>query len=82
MTGLAEEVRDQIRLALRIADVTQAELGRRLGLSPKHLSQMLTGKSAISLDMAEKMLREIGWELEVDAVPIRRAKRKSLAAQE
>lgn len=67
--GLADGVRKQIRLALAVADVSQAELGRRLGVSSKHVSQMLTGKSAISLDMAERMLGEVGWTLEVSAVP-------------
>jgi len=80
--GLAAEVREQIRLALRIADVSQAELCRRLGLSEKHVSQMLTGRAPISLDMAERMLGEIKWELEVAAVPMRRFKRKTLAAKE
>jgi transcriptional regulator with XRE-family HTH domain len=65
VTGLAEDVREQIRLALRIAGVCQAELARRLGLSEKHISQLLTGRSAISLDMAERILDAVGYTLVV-----------------
>ena len=81
--SLADEVREQIRLALRITDVSQAELGRRLGISPKHISQMLTGRVAISLDMAERILSAVGYTLVVSARegPAERYRRPSPAVE-
>jgi transcriptional regulator with XRE-family HTH domain len=65
--SLAGDVRWEIRLALALNNVSQAELARRLGLSKKHVNQMLTGKTAVSLDMAEQMLGAVGWTLLVSA---------------
>jgi len=70
VTGLADEVRRQIRVALRIAGVSQAELARRLALSEKHVSMMMTGKNSISLDMAERILGAAGCALAVWVVPV------------
>jgi transcriptional regulator with XRE-family HTH domain len=65
--SLAEDVRAEIRLALRVTGTSQAELARTLGLSTKHVSQVLTGKAALSLDLAEAMLGALGLQMTVRA---------------
>jgi transcriptional regulator with XRE-family HTH domain len=59
---LAEDVRAEIRLALRVADVSQAELARRIGISTNHASRVLTGQQALSMELADAMLAAVGRE--------------------
>lgn len=61
--SLAEDVRAEVRLALRVADVSQAELARRTGISSNHISRVLTGQQSLSLDLAEAMLAAVGWQM-------------------
>ena len=60
-----ESMRTQVRAALEAAGISQAEACRRLGVSTKHLNQMLTGKAPISLDWAERILALCGMRLVV-----------------
>jgi transcriptional regulator with XRE-family HTH domain len=57
--------RKQVRDALAAQGMSQAKLARRIGISPKHLSQMLTGASDGKLDHWAAMARELGleWQL-------------------
>lgn len=51
MTGDAERnLRTQVRAALDTAGISQAEACRQLGISTKHLNQMLTGKATLTFD--------------------------------
>ena len=63
--SLAEDVRAEIRTALHDTHTSQAELSRRLGMSTKHVSQVLTGRAALSLDLAEAMLAAVGRQMTV-----------------
>ena len=47
MTGVADSLRTAVRTALHDAGISQAEASRRLGLSTKHMSHMLTGRSTL-----------------------------------
>lgn len=62
------ELRVIVRAALREERISQAEAARQLGLSTKHMSQMLTGRSPLSLDWAERLLGLCGKRLAVRAM--------------
>lgn len=56
MSGAAQEsLRVQIHAALDAARISQAEACRELGVSTKHLNQMLSGKAPITLEWAERI---------------------------
>lgn len=61
MSSPAEDaLRTQTRTALKTARISQAEACRRLGLSTKHLNQMLIGKAPLTLPWAERLLALCG----------------------
>ena len=68
MTGVADSLRIAVRTALHDAGISQAEASRRLGLSTKHMSQMLTGRTTLSLDRAEQILALCGKRLSIRTV--------------
>jgi DNA-binding transcriptional regulator YdaS (Cro superfamily) len=69
----AEDVlRQLVNDALRTADMSQAEACRRLGVSTKHLNQMLKGRAPLSLAWAERILAATGRELRITTVRRRR----------
>lgn len=53
MNTLEDDVRAEIRHCLRAADLSQAAAARSLGITPKHLSQMMTGRAKLSFRWAE-----------------------------
>lgn len=60
----AEEVlRAHVRAALRNAGISQAAAAAELGVSQKHVSQMLTGRAPITLRWAEQLLALCGYRL-------------------
>lgn len=61
----ADELPALIRTALQTAGLSQAEASRHLGLSTKHLNQMLTGKAPITVPWAQRLLDLCGWRLMV-----------------
>jgi plasmid maintenance system antidote protein VapI len=73
---LADEVRAEVRTALHETRTSQAELSRTLGLSTKHVSQVLTGKAALSLELAEAMLAAVGRQMTVRTRETKGAVRK------
>lgn len=66
--GVQDSLRAQVRSALDEAGLSQAEAARRLGISTKHMSQMLTGRAVLTLMWAEKILALCGQRLEIRAV--------------
>ncbi len=69
MTGDAERnLRTQVRAALDTAGISQAEACRQLGISTKHLNQMLTGKATLTLDWAERIVELCDMRLVVLAL--------------
>lgn len=66
--GVQDSLRAQVRSALDGAGLSQAEAARRLGISTKHMSQMLTGRAVLTLMWAEKILALCGQRLEIRAV--------------
>lgn len=66
--GVQDSLRGQVKAALEASRISQAEVARTLGLSTKHMSQMLTGKATLTLGWAEKILALCGQRLEIRAV--------------
>lgn len=62
-TDTEDRLRAQVRTALRTAHISQASVARQLGLSTKHLCQMLTGRATLTLDWAEKVLDVCGMRI-------------------
>jgi predicted transcriptional regulator len=54
---------------LRAAGVSQAEVARTLGITAKHMSQMLTGKAPLSLAWADEIAAACGRDLVVASRP-------------
>ena len=57
------DLRTQVAAALLTRGISQAEAARRLGLSNKHLNQMLTGRAVLTLPWAERILALTGMRL-------------------
>ncbi|MGW0626465.1 helix-turn-helix domain-containing protein [Streptomyces sp. NPDC002758] len=68
-TPADEQLWTQTRAAVQAAGISQAEIARQLGLSTKHLCQMLTGTTPMSLTWAEGILGLCGQELVISIRP-------------
>lgn len=62
-----EELRKALRHALKAAGIRQAHAAQALGITPKHISQMLTGKCGLSLHWAQQIAAITGHR--IDLVP-------------
>jgi transcriptional regulator with XRE-family HTH domain len=58
-----DDLRDQVRAAIAAARISQAEIARRLNLTPKHLSHMLTGRATLTLGWAEAIAAVCGLRI-------------------
>jgi plasmid maintenance system antidote protein VapI len=58
-------VREAIRQALDDTGTSQIELANALGVTQKHVSMVLSGKSGLSFDLAERALAVLGRRLQV-----------------
>ncbi len=63
MSTAEDILRVQVRAALAATRISQAEAARRLGLTNKHMSQMLTGRATLTLGWAEAILAVCGMRL-------------------
>ncbi|QIP87606.1 helix-turn-helix transcriptional regulator [Streptomyces sp. Tu 2975] len=63
-----DQLRSQVRAALERTNISQAEAARQLGLSTKHMSQMLTGRATLTLDWAERIVALCGMRIVVLAL--------------
>lgn len=79
MSGVVEEsLRKQVRAALASSRISQAAVARELGVSTKHLCQMLTGRAPLSLEWAEQIVEVC--EMRVEVVVLKGTRRASDAA--
>lgn len=62
MTAM-QQLRLHVASALAITGTSQAETARQLGLSNKHLNQMITGRAVLTIDWAERILAVCGMRL-------------------
>lgn len=60
---MTDDLRSQVRAAVKASGIKQAAIAARLGVSEKHLSQMLTGRVRLTVPWADKILTECGSEL-------------------
>lgn len=60
-----EDLRGPVREALQESRISQASAARRLSISQKYLSQMLTGKAPLSPEWAAKLLELCGLRIYV-----------------
>ncbi|MFI9244183.1 helix-turn-helix domain-containing protein [Streptomyces sp. NPDC053086] len=58
-----QDLRTQVAAALLTHGISQAEAARRLGLSNKHVNQMLTGRAVLTIPWAERILALTGMRL-------------------
>lgn len=66
MTAPVEDsLREQVRAALETTGISQAAVARELGVSTKHLCQMLTGRAPLSLEWAEQIVALCEMRVEV-----------------
>jgi plasmid maintenance system antidote protein VapI len=79
VSGVVEEsLRKQVRAALASSRISQAAVARELGVSTKHLCQMLTGRAPLSLEWAEQIVEVC--EMRVEVVVLKGTRRASDAA--
>lgn len=62
---LQTSLRELLANELWAANLSQAEVARRLGITAKHMSQMLTGRAPLSLAWADDIAAECGREIVV-----------------
>ncbi|HEY9367542.1 helix-turn-helix transcriptional regulator [Streptomyces sp.] len=60
---LQAALRLEVRACLKVAGLSQAEAAQTLGISTKHMSQMLTGRAPMSIAWADRITRLTGREL-------------------
>lgn len=60
-----DELRAQVRAALRTTKTRQVHVARETGMSEKHLSQMLTGRVHLTVAHAEQILATCGARLAI-----------------
>lgn len=65
MVSASEQFIADARAALRLTDVRQYELAAQLGVTPKHMNQLLKGKVRMTVDYAEAIADALGFDLDV-----------------
>lgn len=60
----------KLDLAMRAADITQAELSRRTGISAGHLSRVLSGQGGVSADTMGAILAAFGDRLKFNELRV------------
>lgn len=63
-------LRDQIRATIKASGLKQIWIAQQLGVSQKHLSQMLTGRVALTLDWAQRIAVLCGYKVTVVVEPV------------
>lgn len=66
---LQDDIRSLLTGELRAAGLSQAEAARQLGITAKHMNQMLTGRAPLSLAWADEIAALCGRELLVGSCP-------------
>lgn len=80
MNDLRHTLRLQLRAAIKASGLKQTWIAEQLGISQKHLSQLLTGRVALTIDWAEQIARLCNHRLTVTLTPTRNARTNLLAA--
>lgn len=65
--GYLADLKRAIRRELKADGCTQADLAWYLGITPKHVSQMLTGSVDGRFELVERMAAAVGLEPSIEA---------------
>jgi transcriptional regulator with XRE-family HTH domain len=80
------ELRREVKARLREQGATQASLARYLGITEKHLSQLLTGKTDGSPEMLDRLAAAAGLRIVItdapEPGPVLPGRRKRVRARE
>ena len=68
MNTAEDDLRAQVRAAIVAARISQAEVARRLNLTTKHLSHMLTGRATLTLGWAEAIAAVCGLRIVISLI--------------
>jgi predicted XRE-type DNA-binding protein len=60
-----EKLNLHVRTAVKESGLKQVVIANRVGITAKHLSQMMTGAVDVGIDMGERILAELGRTLDV-----------------
>ncbi len=69
MTALWDQFAGQIRIALEQQQIRQHDLALALGISDKHVSQLLTGRATPSWEMLDRITGQLGIVWTVSTEP-------------
>jgi len=64
-TPWLRRLRAEVRARLEARHVTQASLAKHLGITPKHINQVLSGKVTGSPDLLARMAEAMGMQITV-----------------
>lgn len=70
--GIEERLRSEVLRALNDSTYTQKWLAEQVGITEKHMSQMLTGKVSLTVRLAEAMLAALGRMVAIHVSEINR----------
>lgn len=73
MADFTDILRAEVLSCIRKSGLSQASIARSIGISPKHLSQALTGRAGLSPALAGRIVFACGRELRVTSVRARTA---------
>lgn len=65
-----DQLRAMVRSVVQMTGTRQAHLAAMLGMSTKHVSQLMRGRIRMRPDVAAQMLDLMGWELVVAIRPM------------
>ena len=63
-------LRDQIRATIKASGLKQIWIAQQLGVSQKHLNQMLTGRISLTLDWAQRIATVCGYKVTIVVEPV------------
>ncbi len=66
---LSLHLRDLVAAAMADTGTRQKDLAGALGCTPQHISQLMSGRTRIRIDVADQLLHAMGWELRVSMRP-------------
>jgi plasmid maintenance system antidote protein VapI len=70
MADSSDTLRAQIQAAVKASGLKQIWIAERLGVSQKHLSQMLLGRVVLTLDWAQRIASVCGHRVTVTVAPV------------
>ncbi|MEU6725510.1 helix-turn-helix domain-containing protein [Nonomuraea wenchangensis] len=63
VTDFQSAVRAEVAKCITMSGMSQAQVARTVGITPKHMSQVLTGKAGLSAELAGRIAEACGRDL-------------------